>query len=140
MIDQPSKKSKLPLPLSEEVANLYSDKLGTLVQESVARLQTSESWEDFVEESRGRPYIHEDVKDIPHPAATFLENLRTKGVPAKADDAEWTPEERDNKFYRGAHATAEMNRAFVREEMAEFMECGYWTVLPYSVARLIPGL
>ena len=140
MIDQPSKKSKSPLPLSGEVANLYSDKLGSLVQESVARLQTSESWEDFVEESRGRPYLHEDVKDIPHPAATFLENLRTKGVPAKADDAEWTPEERDNKFYRGAHATAEMNRAFVREEMAEFMECGYWTVLPYSVARLIPGL
>ncbi len=84
--------------------------------------------------------MHEDVKDVPHPAATFLEDLRTKGAPAKADDAEWTPEERDNKFCRGAHATAEMNRAFVREEMAEFMECGHWTALPCSIAGLILGL
>ena len=33
-----------------------------------------------------------------------------------------------------------MNKAFVREEMAEFIECGYWTVLPYRLVKDLPGL
>ena len=111
-IDNPSKKSKKSLP---QIAadGLYSDKLGTLVQESIERLQSSDTWEAFVDESRGRPYLHEDVKDIDHPAASFLEDLRTNGVPAKPDDEDWTQDEQDSKFSRGAHQTAEMNRAFV---------------------------
>ena len=28
----------------------------------------------------------------------------------------------------------------MREEMAEFIECGYWTVLPYRLVRHVPGL
>ena len=55
-------------------------------------------------------------------------------------DPEWTPVQRQEKFYLGAHATAEMNRAFVREEMAEFMECGFWTVLPWAVAKDLQNL
>ena len=119
---------------------LYADKLGKLVRQSVQRFSTCESWSAFVEDSRGRPYLAETVKDIPHPAAAFLDDLRQHGVPAKANDPEWTPKERDDKFQRGAHVSAEMNKAFIREEMAEFMECGYWTVLPYHLVRLLPGL
>lgn len=136
----PSKKSRSALNQTGSVDPLYKDKLGTLVAESVQRLAAAESWSQFVDESRGRAYISEDVQDISHPAAEFLEDLRIHGVPAKADDAEWTLEERDERFNRGAHVTAEMNRAFVREEMAEFMECGYWTVLPYHLVRDLPGL
>ena len=55
-------------------------------------------------------------------------------------DPEWTPVQRQEKFHLGAHATAEMNRAFVREEMAEFMECGFWTVLPWAVAMDLQSL
>ena len=93
-----------------------------------------------MEASRGRPYLHENVKDIDHPAAPFLEDLRTNGVPAKSTAPPLEPKERDNQFWRGAHASAEMNRAFVREEMAEFIECGYWTVLPYRLVKDLPGL
>ena len=70
-VGTPIKKSKPSLPQTE-AESLYSDKLGTLVHESIERLLTSVSWEAFVDKSRGRPYIHEDVKNIDHPAAAFL--------------------------------------------------------------------
>ena len=119
---------------------MCEDKLGTLVRDSVERYQASDSWEEYVEDRRGRSYIKSDVGQVKHPAAKFLDDLRIHGVPAKAATPEWTLEEHDNKFYRGAHATAEMHKAFVREEMAEFIECGYWTVLPYRLVRHLPGL
>ena len=137
---RPSRKSTASTKAPVVVDNLYKDKLGTLVRESVKRLEGSKSWKEFVDTSRGRPYLHEDVKNIPHPAAEFLEDLRLNGVPAKTNAPPLEPQERDNQYWRGAHASAEMNRAFVREEMAEFMECGYWTVLPYRLVRDLPGL
>jgi hypothetical protein len=33
-----------------------------------------------------------------------------------------------------------MHKAFIREELAEFIECGYWTVLPYRLIKDLPNL
>ena len=90
-------------------------------------------------ESRGRSYLSESVGTINHPAAEYLQDLRDNGIPAKSTAPEWTEEEKMNRFYRGAHASAEMNKAFIREEMAEFMECGFWTVLPLHLVKDLPG-
>lgn len=117
-----------------------NDRLGTLVSESVKHLSESKSWGEFVEASRGCPHLSSKVKDIKHPAATFLEDPCLNGVPVKTTDPEWTPAERLNKFHYGAHATAEMNKAFIREEMAKFMECGFWTALPYELVKDLPNL
>ena len=133
-IDTTSKKPRSSVT-DQQLASAYSDKLGTLIQASVERLHRCGDWETFVDESRGRPYLSETVGKIPHPAADFLDQLRKEGVPAKASDPEWTPEQRNEKFHRGCHASAEMHKAFIREELAEFIECGYWTVLPYRLVK-----
>ena len=134
------KKSKDDIDIDETILQLADDTSGTLVRDSVERLQGCETWKEFVESCRGRPYLSENVNNIDHPAAPFLEDLRENGVPAKSSEPPLTPKERDNQFWRGAHASAEMNRAFVRKEMAEFIECGYWTVLPYRLVKDLPGL
>ena len=64
----------------------YDDRLGTLVQEMVESLQQCRTWKEFVDKQRGRSYLHQDVGAIPHPAATFLEDLRVNGVPAKTTE------------------------------------------------------
>ena len=36
--------------------------------------------------------------------------------------------------------TAQIHSAFIRDEMAEFMENGYWAVLPYRLVRELEAL
>jgi hypothetical protein len=72
----PDKRSRTSVAQHPPSDQLLSDKLGTLVASSVQRLAASSSWSEFVDHSRGRPYISPTVKDIPHPAAPFLEKLR----------------------------------------------------------------
>ena len=64
----------------------YNDRLGTLVRGMVDRLQRCGTWKEFVEEQRGRSYLHQDIGKIPHPAAAFLDDLRVNGVPAKTTE------------------------------------------------------
>ena len=52
----------------------------------VESLRQCGSWKAFVDEQRGRSYLHQDVGKIPHPAAEFLDDLCVNGVPAKTTE------------------------------------------------------
>ena len=134
------KKSKNPVTSNPGSPQVLDDQLGTLVSEAVHRLSSSPSWSEFVAKSRGRPYISEQVQDIPHPAADFLQDTRLHGIPARADDEDWTQATKDECYAYGVHATATAHKDFIREEMAEFMQSGFWTVLPYRMVRELPKL
>lgn len=41
---------------------------------------------------------------------------------------------------QGCHRSANEHKAFIREEMSDFMDNGFYAVLPYSKVRLLPGL
>lgn len=41
---------------------------------------------------------------------------------------------------RGCHRSANEHKAFIRDEMADFVESGFYAVLPYSKVRHLPGL
>ena len=40
---------------------------------------------------------------------------------------------------RGPHKSATKHAPFLREEFASMVEKGYWMMLPYSVAKRLPG-
>jgi hypothetical protein len=46
----------------------------------------------------------------------------------------------DERMARGCHRSATEHRDFIREEMADFVESGFYAVLPYSAVRHLPGL
>ena len=52
----------------------------------------------------------------------------------------WSAEQRDECVRRGCHQSATEHRDFLREEMAEFIESGFWTVLPYDRVRHLDNL
>jgi hypothetical protein len=67
----------------------------------------------------------------PHPAGEFLASLHQHGVPCVQSDEDWTLELLDERMARGCHRSATEHRDFIREEMADFVESGFYAVLPY---------
>ena len=110
--------------------SFLNDILGKQVVSAVRLLHASPSWESFVQAHRGPSLLSEAVQHLPHPAAPLLHRIRTEGVPVTMADAEWSSEQIHNMARRGPHKSAMDHAAFVREEMANFAEQGFWVVLP----------
>ncbi len=51
-----------------------------------------------------------------------------------------TQHELEAKIQRGAHQSAHKHKAFIRQEMAEFINSGYWVVLPFDQVKHLPNL
>ena len=52
----------------------------------------------------------------------------------------WTEGERQAALKRGPHRSAMEHTLFLQEEFASMIEKGQWVVLPYLVAKGLPGL
>ena len=55
-------------------------------------------------------------------------------------DPDWDMATIDARMAAGCHHSAQDHCEFIRKEMAEFMEEGFFTVIPYQIARSLPGL
>ena len=121
-------------------AQLRTDRLGTLVRELTIALDSATSWEDFVNTFRGRSYLSPELEQVNHPAAALLREWRDHGVPVNTTSKPWTAEELDSFVDRGCHRSATEHADFLREEMSEFIENKFWTVLPYDSVKHITKL
>jgi len=54
---------------------LNQDRLGTLVSELSQKLNCASSWEEFVEQVRGKSYLAQDVGCLPHTAGPYLQQI-----------------------------------------------------------------
>ena len=132
----PSSQRRLkPTSLPYDTKQIRSDRLGTLVSELTARYSQAESWEQFVTDFRGPSYLSAELEDLDHPASSLLAEWRDHGVPVKSESEPWTLEQKDECIRRGCHPSATEHGDFIREEMAEFVENGFWAVLPYELVR-----
>ena len=119
---------------------LRSDRLGTLVRKLVYNLGSAGSWESFVCAFRGRSYLAESLASVDHPAIPLLSLWRDHGVPVLSTSPPWSPSMLDACVRRGCHRSATQHASFLRDEMAEFIESGFWAVLPYHAVRHLPNL
>mmetsp|Transcript_50704 Transcript_50704/g.122309 ORF Transcript_50704/g.122309 Transcript_50704/m.122309 type:complete len:800 (-) Transcript_50704:1111-3510(-) len=118
-----------------------SDKLGKLIDEHVCLLQSSNhDWLEYVSKVKKRSCIPPDVGRLPHPAAPLLDELRTTGAPATFSSPPWEVEKNDEAVRRGCHQSAKEYQGFLEDEMATFVERGYYVVLPYREVRHLEGL
>jgi hypothetical protein len=116
------------------------DRLGKLVKNLCRQLDACEDWETFVHRVRGKASISDDVRTLPHPASGLLEGYRLRGVPVVTSDTPWAASEARERVKQGPHKSAKDEVDFVREEMADFVDKGFWVVLPYSKVAHLEGL
>ena len=124
-----------PVPTTQAENTLRKYALNAAV-----KLATIGDWHTFVLSERGRPDIAAAVADLPHKAARLLDHLRRRGASVSVHTEPWTVERLQQAAMRGSHQSAKEEVAFVCAEMLEFCSQGFWTVLPLSVALLLPNL
>ena len=81
-----------------------------------------------------------DLEHLPHPASRLLVSFRDHGMPVVTSTTGWSDSDIDARLQRGSHKSTEDHIDFVREEMADFAQKGFWTVLPYEAVRELSRL
>lgn len=131
-------------PPNPQQVNLYYNaavsRLGTFASLAQSRLLNAPDWSSFVRQEHGPSHIKSEVLHLPHPAGPYLSLLSSAGVPIQFDDPDWSLEQRDAAMTRGCHFSATKHKEFIAEEMLEFADAGYWTILPYEAVRHLPNL
>ena len=89
---------------------------------------------------RGEPDIHYAVGALPHEAAPLLDQMRQKVTPVKIDVPPLTPEQLTAAIVYGSHNSCNRDPSFLRTEMRDFVEKGFWIVLPLEDAVGLNGL
>ena len=79
---------------------------------------------------QGEPDIHSSVGTLPHKAAPLLNQMRLKGTPVKIDGPPPTPKQLAAIIAYGLHNSCDRDPSFLRTEMRDFVEKGFWIVLP----------
>jgi hypothetical protein len=96
--------------ISEKMPRLshsyLNDTLGKHVVSAIELLRSSPSWESFVQAYRGPSLLSEAVRYLPHPAASLLHSIRSRGVPVTMADGEWSAEKIQDMARRGPHKSA----------------------------------
>ena len=116
------------------------DRLGELIASCTTMFDDSESWEAFVKQVHGPSSLQDNMENLPHPAGEFLASLHEHGAPCVQSDEDWSLELLDERMAHGCHRSANEHRDFIRGEMADFVDAGFYAVLPYSKVRHLPGL
>jgi hypothetical protein len=87
-----------------------------------------------------RFHFHQDVRTIDHPAVQFLDYLRTNGALIRMQDDNWLSNLLQERAARGLHQSTKAHVDFVCDEMAEFNDKSFWTVLPLKAVQHLPNL
>jgi hypothetical protein len=90
--------------------------------------RNSPSWEAFVSEVHGPS--SSNMESLPHPAGEFLASYTSTG-PMRPVGRRLDLELLDERMARRLPPAATEHRDFIREEMADFVESGFYAVLPY---------
>ena len=75
-----------------------------------------------------------------HAAHRLLRQYRSKGTPVTLADPPWSSQQLRSAIIRGPHKSSYEHIEFLREDMADMIDKGFWTVLPYELVAATPGL
>ena len=83
--------------------------------------------------------VHESLRG--HSADDFLTRVGTNGVPVVFHTKHWDDATISEPIERGSHLSCEPYMDFLREELTDFSNKGYWVVLPAAkvLERLANG-
>jgi len=114
------------------------DALGKLIQKHT-RLFCNVGFDATVRSLRPRGDLVKNQSHW-HPASPLLSHFAKSGVPALLRTPPWSPELIEERVKRGCHKSTEEHLDFLREEMLEFVEKGFWILLPYRLVKYMRQL
>ena len=84
--------------------------------------------------------IFASLADVEHPSRRLLRQYKHRVAPVVLASGSLTEGERQAALKQGPHRSATEHTLFIREEFSSMIEKVQWVVLPYSVAKGLPGL
>ena len=75
-----------------------------------------------------------------HTALVLLSSCAKNGVPVVTSTAPWSEKLLAQWVKRGSHQSCEEHKPFLREEMLDFVNKGFFTLLPWRLVKDPPGL
>ncbi len=134
---KPVPPTQLPRVDRPVVTQLQSDEFGKLISDDVLHLKRV-GWTRFVQSKVGRG----DIGSLhhPHPANRILKQYKVHGVPVRFTTPPWNEEQLLRAIARGAHPSCNEHHDFLRTEFSDMIKKSQWVVLPYSIAKTLPGL
>ena len=112
----------------------WMEQMGKFSQQFSDRMSEI-GFERLVAEVRGKPDISPEVGSIPHPAAVLLEELRTVGARVEISTEPLTAKQLDAAAEYGSHGSCVRGLGFICREMLDFIEKGFYMVLPFDQVR-----
>jgi hypothetical protein len=86
-------------------------------------------------EQRGESDFHPGVGKNRHKAARFLEHLPKRGANVTLTTPPWDEQRDDEMMKRGPHKSAVEYADFLQEELLDFVQKGFWLVLPCRLMK-----
>jgi len=106
-----------------------------------AQLMERLGWQQYFHRQQHPSSMHPRIGSLPHPTAEYLHELASTGVPAYFADDPCTVSQLDSVLARGPHRSAAAEFAeFLVADMFDYVQMGYWIVLPYTSVRHLPNL
>ena len=138
----PAKRPRLSTPLPPVVAPPAPDisqDLGTYIARDV-KLFRELGWKGLVEQRRQQGDWNNDVGNIKHPAGRLLDHYKRHGAPVKFHTKPWTRARVEAALKRGPHRSCHEHVQFLHEEFIDMIQKSQWIILPYEIAKDLPGI
>jgi hypothetical protein len=95
----------------------------------------SSGFEELVNIRRRKSDFGRDVKNINHKAGRYLDHLKRRGANVALQTPPWSLERLEETIKRGPHKSSEEHAEFLREELLDFVQKGFWTILPWRLVK-----
>ena len=127
---QAASKTKTPLVLSEAQSENLSE---YIVRDSSRLLDVG--FEQLVRERRKRSNFHPQVRKLRHRAARLLDHLHKRGANVTLSTPPWDDTRLESTIRRGPHKSANEYADFLQEELLDFVQKGFWMILPVRLLK-----
>jgi hypothetical protein len=123
-----------PAPPLILLSERQSEDLGEYIARDAKCLEEV-GFENLVAMRRQQSDFYPGVRKLRHKAARFLDHLRKRRANVALLMSPWDEEQLDEMMDRPPHQSAEEYAEFLREELLDFVQKGFWMVLPYKLVK-----
>ena len=95
-----------------------------------ATVRATRPWGDVLPQHGGKQ----------HTALVLLSSHAKNGVPVVTSAAPWSKKLLAQRVKQGSHQSCKEHKPFLREEMLDFVNKGFFTLLPWRLVKDLPSL
>ena len=95
-------------------------------------------WKKFVQSKRGRGDL--GSLESKYAVTKILQHYKKHGVPVKLSTPAWSKDQLKAKLHRSPHKSCHKHLKFLQEEFVDMINKKQWVILPYNIAKELPGL